>query len=138
MIGAKMAKSDKRKTIQKKAIQDVLVHLDYHPTATMLSEELQNRGYRVSRATVFRVLSDAADEGLISRIQLSGEDVRYDCNTKQHYHLHCRACGKIEDYALPYMRELDEIESESGFMIESHHIEFVGLCRECRLKGTEE
>ena len=36
------------------------------------------------------------------------------------------------------MRELDNIETESGFLIEAHHIEFSGLCRECRAKEAEE
>ncbi len=129
-----MPKTDKRRTVQKKAISEALFHMDCHPTATMIADVLHESGQKASRATVFRVLSDAADEGLISRVQLCGEDVRYDCITAPHYHLHCTVCGKIEDYALPYMTELDNNVSESGFLIERHQIEFIGVCLDCRQK----
>ena len=131
-----MSGIEKRKTAQKKAIQDALERMDCHPTATMIADELQKRGDKVSRATVFRVLSDSADEGLVRRVQLTGEDVRYDCNMNPHYHLHCMSCGKIEDYTLPYMSECDNVESDTGFFIMSHNIEFIGLCRECREENS--
>ena len=127
-----MSRTEKRKTSQKQAISDALIRMDCHPTATMIADELQEKGQKASRATVFRVLSDAAEEGKIRKVQLCGEDVRYDCNTKPHYHLHCLRCGKIEDYTLPYMLELDNMISDTGFMIKSHNIEFLGICRECR------
>ena len=73
-----MSKTEKRTTHQKRAIRDALYTMDNHPTASMVAEYLSQDGQKVSRATVFRVLSDAADEGSITRVQLMGEDVRYD------------------------------------------------------------
>ena len=100
-----------------------------YPNMVVLDADLANSVVMVRAAAG---LSDAAEEGKIRKVQLCGEDVRYDCNTKPHYHLHCLRCGKIEDYTLPYMVELDNMISDTGFMIESHNIEFLGICRECR------
>ena len=129
-----MSKTEKRTTHQKRAIREALYKMDNHPTASMVAEYLSRDGQKVSRATVFRVLSDAADEGSIIRIQLLGEDVRYDYKTEPHYHLHCRCCGRIADAVLPYMQDLDSQLEKNGFMTEKHEIEFIGLCCECAMK----
>jgi Fur family peroxide stress response transcriptional regulator len=134
-----MSKTEKRTTHQKRAIRDALYTMDNHPTASMVAEYLSQDGQKVSRATVFRVLSDAADEGSITRVQLMGEDVRYDFRTEPHYHLHCRCCGRIADAVLPYMQDLDSRLEKSGFFTEKHEIEFIGQCRDCaeRMKEQE-
>lgn len=134
-----MSKTEKRTTHQKRAIRDALYTMDNHPTASMVAEYLSQDGQKVSRATVFRVLSDAADEGSITRVQLMGEDVRYDFRTEPHYHLHCRCCGRIADAVLPYMQDLDSRLEQNGFFAEKHEIEFTGLCRDCaeRLKEQD-
>ena len=134
-----MPKTEKRTTHQKRAIQEALYKMDNHPTASMVAEHLSQDGQKVSRATVFRVLSDAADEGSITRVQLMGEDVRYDYKTEPHYHLHCRSCGRIADAVLPYMLDLDSRLEMNGFFTEKHEIEFIGLCCECakRMKAQD-
>ncbi len=131
-----MAKTEKRSTQQKRAIREALYKMDNHPTASMVAEQLLADGQKVSRATVFRVLADAAEEGTITRVQLTGEDVRYDYNREPHYHLHCRCCGRISDAVLPYMDELDRRTEECGFVPEKHEIEFIGLCSECAAKKS--
>ena len=128
---------EKRNTAQKRAIQETLERMHNHPTATMVAEELAKNGNMASRATVFRVLANAADEGTIGRLRISQDDVRYDGNNKRHYHLHCRVCGKVVDCKLPYMAELDALAGSEGFEIESHEIEFTGVCPECRKKRSE-
>lgn len=133
-----MSKTEKRTTHQKRAIREALYKMDNHPTASMVAQHLSQEGQKVSRATVFRVLSDAADEGSITRIQLVGEDVRYDYKTEPHYHLHCRCCGWIEDAELPYIEELDSRLNKNGFMTEKHEIEFIGLCRACASRIKEQ
>ena len=39
-----MSRSEKRKTSQKQAISDALIRMDCHPTATMIADELQEKG----------------------------------------------------------------------------------------------
>ena len=133
-----MTKTEKRRTNQKNTIREALFRMDNHPTASMVAEELSGEVHKASRATVFRVLADAAEEGRISRIQLLGEDVRYDYKTDPHYHLHCVRCGRIWDSALPYDFALDAAASLNGFLVESHLIEFRGICEECRQREGNE
>lgn len=124
----------RRKTVKKRVIIEQLRKMKTHPTATELTEVLQENGEDVSRATVFRVLSSLADEGVIRRVEVENSDTRYDGNVHPHYHFICRACGKVEDINLPYLAELDEKMREEGYDIEGHSMEFYGICRECGRK----
>ena len=123
----------KRNTSQKKAIFEVIEELDNHPTATMLIKELEKREYKVSRATVFRVLNEAEKEGIITKISSPDGEDRYDPHTEKHYHLRCKICSKIVDSIYPY-HEISNYKEENGFLIESHNLEFVGICKECKEK----
>lgn len=124
----------RRKTVKKRVIVEQLRKMKTHPTATELTEVLQENGEDVSRATVFRVLSSLADEGVIRRVEVENSDTRYDGNINPHYHFICRICGKVEDIDLPYLAELDEKMREDGYDIEGHSMEFYGICSECGQK----
>jgi len=54
-----------RNTVQKKTILEVVGNMKNHPSAAMVYEEVQKVLPKVSRATVYRVLQDAADNGEI-------------------------------------------------------------------------
>lgn len=123
----------KRNTLQKAAIFETLKELYCHPTANMLIAELEKRGHKVSRATVFRVLSEAEKEGLIKKISSPDTEDRYDARLDKHCHLRCKICGKIEDSIYPY-QEVKDFHEDNGFLIEECNLEFVGICYECRKK----
>lgn len=123
----------KRNTKQKTMIFEALHATTSHPTATMLYETLKEQGATMSRSTVYRVLSEAASEGSILKIVDSGDEDRFDGDTKNHYHIRCVVCGNVFDSKLSYMEELNRrAEDVDGFSILSHSIEFQGICPKCR------
>lgn len=124
----------KRNTQQKLAIFETLKDLKCHPTVAMLMEELKKRGYEVGRATVFRVLAEAEKEGLVKKISYPKGEDRYDARLDKHYHLRCKVCGEIIDSNYPY-HEITEHKEENGFLIETHNLEFVGICKNCKEKN---
>lgn len=122
---------ERRNTAKKRMILEELKSMHTHPTATELAERLAEKNCPVSRATVFRVLSDLADEGVIMRVEVENSDTRYDGNTHPHYHFKCRVCGKVEDVDLPYQESLDRALEQEGYEVSGHSTEFYGVCREC-------
>ena len=120
----------KRLTKQKIAIFNELRSRRDHPSATKIYEDLKEREPNLSKATVFRVLKNAADEGEIMRLHLGAED-RFDGASEDHCHLICTRCDAIFD--APFPRDaLSDLEKGSGYAISSRHVEFYGLCPECR------
>ncbi|MFZ2198047.1 MAG: transcriptional repressor, partial [Thermodesulfovibrionales bacterium] len=56
---------------------------------------------------------------------------RYDPNTSMHNHLICVSCKKIEDIHHDYNIVVPD-SLKNGFEITGNHIEFYGICPECR------
>ncbi|MBQ7369423.1 MAG: transcriptional repressor [Clostridia bacterium] len=123
-----------RQTRQKSIIYDALKGLD-HPTATEVYVRLQETHPTISRATVFRVLGGFAQNGRAVELRLAGKDVRYDYNVEQHYHVHCKECGRVADIFLPVLSGIgEEIKMASGFSVEGCTVEFFGVCPTCKEK----
>ena len=127
---------DKRNTLQKRIVSDVFCSMSNHPSAGMVFEAVQEKFPGISRATVYRLLAEAAEEGKIQRLKLTDANDRYDITTKKHYHVVCRMCGAVADVE----SEVDEsglTENAVGyedFLVENCHVEFVGICGKCQNK----
>ena len=121
---------NKRNTEQKRVIYSALMLAD-HPTASELYEAIRGENPHLSRATVFRVLGQFADDGLVRRLNLLGSDTRFDARTAPHAHCHCVRCGKVTDvFGQNISGLLGEAEAE-GYRVLSTEIEFSGICPAC-------
>ena len=60
--------AEKRNTKQKQVIYSVIKELKCHPTAQQLHQILVERGYNIGASTVYRVLADAVDDGIIMNV----------------------------------------------------------------------
>ncbi len=119
-----------RNTRQKKIIYDALVSAD-HPTATELYESVAGET-SISRGTVFRVLSQFAENGEVKKLSFPDMPARFDATITPHAHLCCVRCGKVFDI---FDEEIDRTFSKkySGdFEIYSADVEFTGCCPECK------
>ncbi len=121
----------KRNTKQKRLISETLLGMN-HPSATMVYEAVRKINPRISRASVFRVLAEAAASGTLQRLHIPGLDDRFDINTKKHFHISCRACGRVDDIEIaePLLIQLENIDSR-GYLVEYWDVNFVGLCPKC-------
>lgn len=127
----------RRNTKQKGVIFAALNRLNCHASAGMVYEEIHRDYPTISRATVFRVLSEAAEDGKLLRIHFTGEDDRFDVTLKPHYHIACRRCGCVADVELEGMKSpVEYIADSAGFTVESHNLEFLGVCPGCRTAET--
>ena len=128
----------KRNTLQKQIVYETFESMHNHPSAGMVYDAVSAKYPGISKATVYRLLSEAADEGKILRLKLSGSvDDRYDITIKKHYHIVCRDCGAVADVEL----EFDDGDLSGratgmeGFSVEACHLEFSGLCSDCMRKN---
>ena len=126
--------NNKRNTIQKQIVFDTFEKLNNHPSAGMVYEAVAEKYPNISRATVFRLLAEAADEGRVQRLKLTDCNDRYDITTCHHHHVVCRECGAVADVDIKFddTSLLDGAVGHEGFTIEKSHVEFVGVCDKCR------
>lgn len=129
-------KSKRRKTKQKQLIYDTLVKLGSHVSAGEIYAEITKYYPDFSRATVFRVLSDMAEDGMIQKLTMTGAECKFDTTTEKHSHIVCRRCGKVADVTLePDMLPKEKLTSASGYKVEDAYVEFSGLCPDCQSSG---
>ena len=125
--------NNKRNTLQKQIVFETFSQMHNHPSAGMVYEAVSAKFPGISKATVYRLLSEAVDEGKILRLKLSDSSDRYDFTIKKHYHIVCRECGAVADVEV----EFDDAELSGnavgmdGFSVEECHLEFCGLCPDC-------
>ena len=78
-----------------------------------------------------------SDAGQIRELRNGSSFSRFDARIDEHYHLVCKVCGAIEDAPLAVDAELNERARDlKGFKVESHQIDFIGVCAGCRSAGV--
>lgn len=128
--------AEKRNTKQKQVIYSIIKELDCHPTAQQLHQILIERGYNIGISTVYRVLADAVEEGIVTTLFSNDKMEHFDGNTNPHYHIICTECGRIYDSLMLYNKRIDMHggEEDRGFKILTHNLEFIGICPDCQKK----
>ena len=128
-----------RNTLQKRIVSDVFCSMHNHPSAGMVYEAVQEKFPGISRATVYRLLAEAAAEGKIQRLKLHEASDRYDITTKKHYHVVCRDCGAVADVEIEVDDEAlaKSAQAYEGFCVDMCHMEFVGVCSDCQQKNQK-
>lgn len=106
-------------------------------TGEDLYEDLRVRG--VGRATVFRTLKLLQDLGVLSRLHMEDGCQRYIVappgdpqNPDHHDRLICRHCGRVAYLEeCPMEESIARIAEQSGYRVETHHLDIVGVCSAC-------
>ena len=89
----------------------------------------------IGLVTVYRTLALLAEHGYIRRIHFEDRCHGYARVELSHgHHLLCRGCNQaIEIAGTEDLKPLmNQVQNETGFIIEDHLLELVGLCRECQ------
>lgn len=128
----------KRNTHQKNMVKDALSRLQgQHPSADQIYEKVRAVMPTISKATVYRILNQLAEEGVVQRIQMPSSADRYDDCLSDHYHVSCSRCRKIFDLHVPNVPILsDDIHRhlpETGeYTITNYTLDFQGICAACQ------
>jgi len=123
----------KRNTIQRQLVYNAVRELNIHATAEQVYEYVVIDHPSISKATVYRNLSQMSDAGELLNIGSFYGSVHYDHNCHDHYHFVCEECKRVFDIPACLPDLYDELDDIDGFEIRSHNLSFSGLCRECRV-----
>ncbi len=120
-----------RKTHQTELVMQAVHALD-HPTASDVLAAVHEQDPAVSRATVFRVLAEAAENGDLQRLVLAGSSDCFDITLCHHAHMVCSKCGAISDVDIPDTSVIEHgAVAVPGGRIDACHVQFFGLCPAC-------
>lgn len=129
-----------RNTRQKAAILSLLQQTPDFVTAQELHANLKESGARVSLATVYRVLQNQVEQGVVDVLpQDDGESLFRQCaTTKHHHHLVCTRCGAAVEVEAPAVEQwASRVAEDNGFTSVTHTLEIYGLCPQCTTEVAE-
>ena len=123
---------NKRNTIQRKLIFDAVRELNIHATAEQVFEHVVKFYPSVSKATVYRNLSQMADSGELLNAGNFAGSTHYDHNTHDHYHFGCDICKAVFDVEGVFPDIMGNVKKSDDFEITGYNIIFHGICKACR------
>lgn len=112
-----------------------------HLTAEDVYRILLDEQDDVGLATVYRVLTQFEQAGLLVRHHFESGKAVFELNQGGHHdHLVCVKCGKVEEFFdAEIEKRQDTIAKKHNFIIQDHAMYLYGICLDCqaRLAGKQ-
>ena len=110
-----------------------------HMTAEDVYKALLVEGADIGLATVYRVLTQFEQAGLLSRNHFESGKAVFELNEGHHHdHLVCLTCGKVEEFYDPAIEERQHaIAADRGFQLQEHSLALYASCikKDCPNRG---
>ncbi|MEW5744993.1 MAG: Fur family transcriptional regulator [Nitrospirota bacterium] len=122
-------------TPQRMAIFDYLRDNTDHPSAEDVYAAVSKRFPTMSFATVYNTLETLRKRGEVLELTIDADRKRFDPNTHPHHHLICIHCKRIVDIHSEFELSLSG-KDRADFEVVGNHVEFYGVCGNCRKKKS--
>ena len=102
-----------------------------HMTAEEVYRQLSKDGVDLGLATIYRVLTQFEQAGLLERHHFEGGRAVFELRQDGHHdHLVCLQCGRVEEFYDPQIeRRQEKVAAERGFAIIDHSLYLYAECR---------
>lgn len=112
---------------------------DRHQSAEDIYRALITEEVDIGLATVYRVLTQFEQAGILVRSQFDGGKAVFELNDGDHHdHLICTNCGKVVEFSDPEIEKRQhKIARDEGFVLESHTMLLYGICPKCSSKPAK-
>jgi Fur family ferric uptake transcriptional regulator len=101
-----------------------------HMTAEDVFKALLAEGADIGLATVYRVLMQFEQAGLLLRSNFESGKAVFEMNEGQHHdHLVCLTCGRVEEFYDPQIEQRQRaVALERGFELHEHSLALYAAC----------
>jgi Fur family ferric uptake transcriptional regulator len=120
----------------RRALLELLERQECALTALEIEEALRARdARRVSRASVYRILDQLEQIGLVQRVETGQAMVRYErtaAHADHHHHLVCDDCGLVMPFSdRDLERAIGDLSERVPLRVSEHEIVLHGSCADC-------
>jgi Fur family ferric uptake transcriptional regulator len=111
-----------------------------HMTAEDVYKVLLTEGSDIGLATVYRVLMQFEQAGILSRNHFEQGKAIFELNEgKHHDHLVCVNCGKVEEFFDPEIeRRQHEVAAARGYKLQDHALALYVVCDKAECEGRRQ
>lgn len=121
-------------TLPRLRILEVFQNSDQrHLTAEDVFRILINEHSDIGLATVYRVLAQFEQAGILRRSNFEPGKSIYELDEGEHHgHMVCLMCGRVDEFVdAKIEKRQQEIADEYGFLLQEHSVSMYGLCAHC-------
>jgi Fur family transcriptional regulator, ferric uptake regulator len=120
----------------RRALVELLERQECALTALEIEDALRTRDTRsVSRASVYRILDQLEQLGLVQRVETGQAMVRYErtaAHADHHHHLVCDDCGLVMPFSdRDLERAIGSLSERVPLTVSEHEIVLHGSCQDC-------
>jgi Fur family ferric uptake transcriptional regulator len=125
-------------TPQRRVVIQTIASTQDHLTPAAIYERVHQDHPNIGLVTVYRTLEILAELGLICELHAGGSCRSYTVSAPgHHHHLICSNCGAVIDFTGCDLGKVEQnLSKETGFRIDGHLLEFIGLCQTCQKEAT--
>ncbi len=104
-----------------------------HLSAEDVYQRLHDAGEDIGLATVYRVLTQFAEVGIVIRHNFASDRAVFELNSGIHHdHLVCVDCGRVEEFKDRVIeKRRADVAAVAGYELMSHSLILYGRCRDC-------
>ncbi|MFC2083969.1 Fur family transcriptional regulator [Bacteroidota bacterium] len=127
-----MKKGNYRITPERFEVLDYALEYKGHFGADELFIKMKNNNSNVSRATVYNSLELLAQCNLLAKRNFGESKAFYESsfNKKNHDHLICTKCGRIQEFAnAKILQIIDDVCKEFNFIGSGYSFNIFGVCK---------
>ena len=124
-----------RFTSQREAVWNEIISSDDHREADEIYMAIKQKGVSVSRATVYRTIDVLLKNNFVRKLDIGVGPSKFEHKIDSHHHDHiiCIHCGRIEEFMVDQIENLqDKVAEEYGFKLVRHIHQLFGLCENCQ------
>lgn len=140
MDKSNLKKAGLKITLPRRKILEILENSPHHHlSAEDIYRSLGEAGDEIGLATVYRVLTQFQEAGLVVRHYFEGGQSVYELDHGTHHdHLVCVKCGHVEEFVDDIIeKRQEEIALSAGYFITDHSLNIYGICTGCQHKEPD-
>ena len=134
MNNSDLKKAGLKTTLPRLKILQLLENAEsHHLSAEEIHRVLAESGDDIGLATVYRVLTQFEEAGLVVRHHFEEGRSVFELESGTHHdHLICVKCGRVEEFVDAVIEERQkQVAQQAGFKITDHNLNIYGVCKNC-------
>ena len=134
--GDRLAKAGYRRGGARKAVIELLSRQECALSALEIEDVLRGSGRQVGRASIYRVLEELEELGLVARLDLGTGTARFEAvdpgGDRHHHHLLCDDCGDLVPFSDAELeRVIGRVSQRLPYAVSGHDVTLHGSCESC-------
>ena len=134
--GERLAEAGYRRGGARRAVIELLSREDCALSALEIEDQLRGSGRQVGRASIYRVLEELEELGLVTRLDLGTGTARFEAvdpdGDRHHHHLLCDGCGDLVPFSDSELeRAIGRLSRRLPYPVSGHEVTLHGSCASC-------